>query len=311
MQYHRFRAMNTAILLAAEGSQSAQAFEAAQNFIEQSEQRFTRFKETSELSALNRSAGDWFTVSPEMLDVLILALECHRATAGIFDPSILPDLQAAGYTRSFDQLLERGVDSVPVTRARSKKIPFDAIDIDSLQGQVRLPQGMQIDLGGIAKGWIAEKAAHKMAEYSSACGVNAGGDLFLIGQPQGRTSWEVALEDPRNPIQDLMILLVESGAVATSSVVKRSWLQGDLQRHHLIDPRTGEPAETPWLSVTVFAPKAVLAETFAKSILIAGPSGAQSLLDNNPDISFIAVDADGQIWKSPVEKEKVKIYEYV
>jgi len=308
MQYHRFRAMNTAILLAAEGPQSAQAFEAAQNFIEQSEQRFTRFKETSELSALNRSAGDWFTVSPEMLDVLILALECHRATAGLFDPSILPDLQAAGYTQSFDLLLERDSDPIPVTSPRSKRIPFDTIDIDSLQGQVRLPKGMRIDLGGIAKGWIAEKAAYKMAEYSATCGVNAGGDMFLIGQPHGQPMWEVALEDPRNPIQDLMILLVECGAVATSSVVKRSWKQGDLQRHHLIDPRTSEPAETPWLSVTVFAPKAVLAETFAKSILIVGPKDAQSLLDHNPDISFIAVDADGQIWKSPVEKEKV--YEY-
>jgi thiamine biosynthesis lipoprotein len=308
MQYHRFRAMNTAILLAAEGPHSAQAFESAQSFIERSEQRFTRFKETSELSALNRSAGDWFTVSPELLDVLILALECHRATNGIFDPAILPDLQAVGYTRSFDQLLERGADAVPAVRPRSKRIPFDAIDIDSLQGQVRLPEGMQIDLGGIAKGWIAEKAANKLAEYSTVCGVNAGGDMFLIGQPHGHTTWEIALEDPRNPIQDLMTLLVEGGAVATSSVVKRSWKQDDIQRHHLIDPRTGEPAQTPWLSVTVFAPKAVLAETFAKSILIAGPAGAQSLLDHNPDISFIAVDADGQIWKSPVEKEKV--YEY-
>ena len=132
--------------------------------------------------------------------------------------------------------------------------------------------------------------------------------MFLIGHPHGSTSWDVALEDPRNPVQDLMILLVDGGAVATSSVVKRSWVQGNVKRHHLIDPRTGQPAETPWLSVTVFAPKAVLAETFAKAILIAGPDGTQTLLDNNPEISFIAVDAEGQIWKSPTEKESIHEY---
>lgn len=308
MQYHRFRAMNTVILLAAESKQPEQVFEMAQKFIEQSEQRFTRFKETSELSALNRSAGDWFAVSPEMLDLLLVALECHQATNGIFDPAILPDLQAAGYTKSFDQLLEHGAEVHPTSHYRPRLNSFADIEIDSLQGRVRLPKGMQIDLGGIAKGWIAERAAHKMAEHSSACGVNAGGDMFLIGHPQGRTNWEVALEDPRNPIHDLTILLVDGGAVATSSVVKRSWQQGEIKRHHLIDPRTGEPAETPWLSVTVFAPAAVLAETFAKAILIAGPDGTQALLDNHTDISFIAVDEQGQIWKSPIEKEQV--YEY-
>jgi FAD:protein FMN transferase len=308
MQYHRFRAMNTGILLAAEGPQAAQAFESAQDFIEQAEQRFTRFKETSELSSLNRSAGAWFSVSPDMLDLLLLALECHQATNQIFDPAILPNLQAVGYAQSFDQLRERGADALPTTRIHPRLNPFNTIEIDSLQGKVRLPKRMQIDLGGIAKGWIAEKAAHKMEQYSPTCGVNAGGDMFLIGQPEGHKTWEVALEDPRNPIQDLMMLLVESGAVATSSVVKRSWQQGEIRRHHLIDPRTGEPAETPWLSVTVFAPKAVQAETFAKAILIAGPKGAQTLLDNNSDISFIAVDAQGQIWKSPAKKEKV--YEY-
>jgi len=308
MQFHRFRAMNTAILLAAESKQPEQVFETAQKFVEQSEQRFTRFKETSELSALNRSAGNWISVSPEMLDLLLVALECHHATNGIFDPAILPDLQAAGYTKSFDQLLEHSADLSPKLNRGSRSNPFAAIEIDSLQGRVRLPKGMQVDLGGIAKGWIAERAAHKMAEHTSACGVNAGGDMFLIGHPQGRENWEVALEDPRNPIQDLMILLVDGGAVATSSVIKRSWIQGEIKRHHLIDPRTGEPAETPWLSVTVFAPKAALAETFAKAILIAGPDGADTLLDNNSEVSFIAVDADGQIWKSPVEKEVIHEY---
>lgn len=308
MLYHRFRAMHTNILLAAESRYPLQTFEIAQQSIEQDEERFTRFKATSELSALNRSAGEWLDVSPDMLDLLITALACHYATNGIFDPAILPDLKTAGYTKSFDQILEKGVDPVPQYKIGTRRYSFSEIDIDSLHGRVRLPEGMQIDLSGIAKGWIAEKTARLMAKYCTACAVNAGGDLFLIGQPQGQPSWEVALEDPRDPIQDLMILQVEGGAVATSSVVKRSWQQGERMRHHLIDPRTGEPAETPWLSVTVFAPQAVQAETFAKSILIAGPDHAHTLFDNNPGISYLAVDAQGQI--AYASTEKAVEYEY-
>lgn len=308
MYYHQFRAMNTNILLVTDSPYPKETFEIAQDFIERCEERFTRFKVTSELSALNRSTGDWFTISPDMLELLLAAEECHLATNGMFDPSILPDLQYAGYTQSFDRLKEHGPAPASTEQIQLAKAPFTALQIDSLRGRVRFPKGMQLDLGGIAKGWIVEKAARLMARSSTACGVNAGGDMFLIGKPDRQNAWEIGLEDPSNPIQDLMVLLVEKGAVATSSVVKRSWFQGHVKRHHLIDPRTGESAETPWLSVTVFAPTAVLAETFAKAILIAGPEGAQSLLYKNPEISFIAVDTQKKIWKSPAEKEK--IYEY-
>jgi thiamine biosynthesis lipoprotein len=309
MQYHEFRAMNTKIVLAAECDDPAPVFARAQRFVEGCEERFSRFRETSELSALNRSAGEWFSVSPDMLELLIEAVELHQATRGIFDPAILPDLRAAGYTRSFEQLAGRSADPVTAQVSRLPRIPFSAIAIDSLRGQVYLPKGMQVDLGGIAKGWIAEKAARRMALSCTACAVNTGGDMFLIGLPAGQSAWEIGLEDPNDPNLDLMVLQVESGAVATSSVVKRRWRQGESMQHHLIDPRTGKPAETPWLSVTAFAPTAVQAETFAKAILIAGPQGAEALLEDQPEISFLAVDSHRQIWKSPTEVEK--IYEYV
>lgn len=308
MQSHQFRAMNTVIVLEAEGPEAAQAFDTAQGFIETSEQRFTRFKETSELSALNRSAGNWFSASSEMMELMTTAVNCHKATGGLFDPSVLPYLEAAGYTKSMEQLWLLGPTQLPENYPCKKDSAFTAIELDRAKNRIRLPKGMKIDLGGIAKGWIAEKAAKLMAMHSPTCAVNAGGDMFLVGQPIGQKNWEILLEDPRNPSQDLMILLVEKGAVATSSVTKRVWHQGELKRHHQIDPRNGQPAETMWLSVTAFAPNAALAETFAKAILIAGPIEAERLLANNPNISFLAVDTQGQIWKSPTEKES--IYEY-
>ena len=306
MHYQEFRAMNTSVVLGAESEYPFNAFRLAQEFIEQSEQRFSRFLHDSELSALNRSAGAWFQASPEMMEVMTSTMECYRATDGLFNPAILPDLKAAGYTRSMDEIRSYGADKTTTLHSKTV-LAFETIQLDIAQNRILLPVGMQIDLGGIAKGWIAEKAARILAAYSSASVVNAGGDMFLIGHPNGK-SWEVVLEDPLDQRHDLLMLLVEDGAVATSSTTKRIWTQGEQVRHHLIDPRSGEPAESCWLSVTVFAPHAVQAETFAKALLIAGPEGAQTLLDKNPQISFIAIDTDQQIWKSPTEKEK--LYEY-
>jgi thiamine biosynthesis lipoprotein len=90
------------------------------------------------------------------------------------------------------------------------------------------------------------------------------------------------------------MLNIPPGAVATSSITKRAWKQGEKQRHHLIDPRTGEPAETDWLSVTVIAAHADLCEVFAKALLIAGPREAQTIAQN-ADISYLAVNREGNI----------------
>lgn len=308
MQSHSFRAMNTSIVLAAEGEQVDEAFTTAQACIEEGEKRFTRFSHDSELMQLNRSSGTLFNASAEMMAVMCAAVEYHLATKGLFNPAILPDLKALGYDQSFETILSCGVRQYSYDHLWVDALPFSEINLDLSRNQILLPRGMQIDLGGIAKGWIAEQAARQMSRYVPTCGVNAGGDMFLIGQPDGHTHWEIGLEDPFDTSKDLMTLWVEDGAVATSSTTKRLWTQGQLQRHHLIDPRSGQPAQSPWVSVTVFAPNAAQAETFAKAILIAGTQNAQALLDSAPDISFLAVDVEKQLWKTPTEKEKIHDY---
>jgi len=171
-----------------------------------------------------------------------------------------------------------------------------------------LPNGMRLDLGGIAKGWIAEQAALILADYSQACLVDAGGDMFMVGLPDGESSWQIELEDPRNADWSLTRLNVPPGALTTSSIMKRKWMQGEMPRHHLIDPRTGEPAETDWLSVTVIAPHADMAEVFAKALLIAGPREAEMLAQNATEISYLAVDHEGKIWGSLESLEYINEY---
>jgi thiamine biosynthesis lipoprotein len=309
MEIYRFRAMNTDILLAAEGDsiQVQEGFERAERYIQVSERRFTRFSEDSELSHLNRAAGTWFHASADMTFVISLAEQYVEQTGGLFNPSILPDLERIGYDRSMDLIRAEGAllpsprlaqSSHPSTLSAQCLLPLDGLLVDSDENLIFLPHGMRLDLGGIAKGWIAEQAALILAEYSLACLVDAGGDMFMVGLPEGEAHWQVDLEDPLNVDRSLTSLNVPPGALTTSSVVKRKWMQGETSRHHLIDPRTGEPAETNWLSVTVVAPHADMAEVFAKALLIAGPQEAEMVALGAPEISYLAVDRRGDIWGS-------------
>jgi len=297
MQIETFRAMNSDIALVAEGeaSQVQPGFVAAQNFIEASEKRFTRFSEQSELAQLNRSAGNWFQASPNLFEVVKEALFYFHKTNGLFDPSVLPSLRHAGYVHSMDEIRRLGTAPQPARHQPAALSTFASVGLNETDSSIRLPADMQIDLGGIAKGWIAERAARLLGQYAPACAVNAGGDMFMIGHPDGQDYWEVGLEDPRDPQVDIMPLLLQEGAIATSSVVKRAWKQGGVARHHLIDPRTGEPANTAWLSVTVIAPHAAAAETFAKAFLMADKDETQLLGEQNPELSVLAVDKDGNL----------------
>ncbi len=306
METDRFRAMNTDIVLAAEGepSEVAEGFRRARRYILASEARFSRFQEESELSRLNRSAGSWFQASSDLFSVVSLAQQLYQQTRGLFDPSILPDLIRLGYDRSLDLLRIQGAGDFPEYERRGDRPSFNDVEFDVQRQMILLPPDMSIDLGGIAKGWIAEQAATLISASSSACAVSAGGDMYLIGLPEGQKCWPVELEDPLDPGISLTTLSVGPGAVATSAVTKRTWKQGTRERHHLVDPRTGLPARTDWLSLTVITDHADEAEVYAKALLIAGPEQAEQIAQTSESrIYYLAVDQNKKIWGTPKSLE--------
>lgn len=300
-----FGAMNTTVMLAAEGERAIDGMQAAKIFIDECEQRFSRFLPASEVTELNRFAGEWLSVSDELFEMLQLSVKYHHETNGIFDPTILRDLKRVGYDRSIDDIRIHGVKENSLESNRNLQPGFSEMELDPAGKRVRLPRGMEIDLNGIAKGWIVERAAKLLNQYVDVCGVSAGGDILFIGQPSDGMDWDVYLEDPRDPIQMLAQLHMSSGAVATSSVMKRSWMQGEARRHHLIDPRTGEPANADWLSVTVICPSIIEADIYAKALLIGGWNEVSKLLKTKQDLSFIAVDRMGHLIGSPDYKDYV------
>ena len=310
MEWIEFRAMNTDVLVAAQGPLANDGIQAARGAIEAGERRFSRFLHVSELSQLNRSTGQWFSASPEMIDVLQRAYGFFDATNGLFDPSVLPDLIRAGYDRSMDEI--RAQDGVVSSTAseRKPKADFREMELDLNSSRVRFPKDMQLDFGGIAKGWIVDQAVTLLSRYSDACAVNAGGDMCFIGHSPIGLGWPVELEDPRDPSQCIARLTVNHGAVATSSVTKRTWKQGEKSRHHLIDPRTGEPAQSDWLCATVIADDAVTAEVYAKALLIGGPAEVEKLTAHN-NIVYLVVDREGALHGSSNSQEYFNEHEYI
>ena len=237
------------------------AFDIVQRTFVREDQRFSRFRPDTEISRVNDAAGSWTTVSKPFLKVLLLALEAARVTDGLFDPTVLPALLAAGYVGDFDEVL---------AGARLALHPPEPCgrwpEIEIRGREVRLPAGVSLDFGGIAKGWTVDRAAKRMRELLPWALVDAGGDLRLVGRaPAGGLA--IGIEDPHEPSREVLRLRLERGALATSSVTTRSWGEG---RHHLIDPRTSEPAATGILQATVWAPTCSGAEMGSKWALLEG-----------------------------------------
>jgi thiamine biosynthesis lipoprotein len=224
----------------------AGGFEAAEAEVRRLEAMLTRFRE-SELTTLNRDGV--IDAPPDLARVVELALDGRERTGGRFDPTVHDALVAAGYDRTFSQL-----EDGPVGDAR----PCGG-DVAVTRGRITLGPGVKVDLGGIAKGYAAERAAEILGCHG-ACLVDAGGDIALRG------SWPVGVGD--------VTIEVADGGIATSGRDRRHWVRDGREQHHLIDPRTGRPAETALTRVTVVARDAVEAEIQAKNVFLGGPTDA-------------------------------------
>ncbi len=289
----RFRAMNTdvAAWLWAEPGPADIWLPEIESFFGEVEAELSRFRPDSGLSRLNAAAGQGpQSVSPMLASVLALALRYRDSTGGIFDPAVLPALQAAGYDRSFETL--QAAPAPPsIQDAKSHQASCSFVSLVLSGNRVDLPAGVQIDLGGIAKGWTVDRAAELLGAWGAAL-VDAGGDIRASAAP-GRKPWPVAVEDPFHPGQDLAVAELTNGAIATSSVLRRSWVRDGRQMHHLIDPRTGRPSQSELVSVTVLAPTTVQAEVSAKVALILGREDGRDFIEKS-GLDALFVDRDGQ-----------------
>jgi thiamine biosynthesis lipoprotein len=235
------------------------------------EARWSRFVPTSEISRLNHAGGAAVAVSPDTLELIAHAIQGWEATYGLFDPTVLGDLERAGYDRSFELITTPSADE-PTTRSWLVR-GCDHIEIDRDQGTVRLPAGVGFDPGGIGKGFAADLvSAEAMDAGAAGILVDLGGDLRVRGVPPERTGcWRIGVEHPVSG-DSLGPVLLTDGAVATSSRARRRWSTADGgRRHHLIDPLLGQPTDSDVLSATAVAANGWQAEVLAKAAFVGGP----------------------------------------
>jgi FAD:protein FMN transferase len=294
LERQEFRAMGTtcAVAVYAEAEERAgalRALAAARVEVAECERVLTRFDARSDLSRLNREAGRWVDVDARLLAALRAAVRARRATEGRFDPTILPALIAAGYDRTFDELQPRAAREAPGWRAGA------AVHLDEDAGRARVDAGAAVDLGGIGKGFSAERAlvAMRMAWPELRAGlVDLGGDMAFRGAPPDGPAWRVAVSDPRAPGRTAATLRIRDSGVATSGRDRRRF-GIDRALHHLIDPATGAPAVRGPLAVTVVAPDATEAEAHATALGISTLEEARLHVEAHAGISALYVPHEG------------------
>lgn len=261
MERTSFRAMGTEVELlldAPSGAGSGKAFAAAQEEFGRLEAILSRFLPDSELSELNRARR--LDAGPDLLRVTELALEARERTGGRFDPTVHEALVAAGYDRTFEEVGAGGT----VVATRPAAPCLGEVTVSRETGEIALGPGVKLDFGGIGKGYAVDRACELLAPFGP-CLVSAGGDLAVRGG-----TWPVGLETDAGTLT----LELTSGAIATSGSDRRSWRTPEGRAHHLIDPRTGSPAESDLLRVTVAGRTAVEAEVLAKALFLAGAEEA-------------------------------------
>jgi thiamine biosynthesis lipoprotein len=273
MDRRTFRAMGTDIELLVEAEGANDALDAAEGEFHRLEALLSRFRDDSELSQLNRDGS--IDAGPDLLRVVELALAARERTSGRFDPTVHDAVVAAGYDRTFDELPADGAgELVPVPAGGGVRIEGCRIELEP---------GVRIDLGGIGKGYAAERAAEPLAT-AGPCLVSAGGDIATRAG-----SWPVGVETEGGTIT----LELSGRALATSGQDRRTWRRGGRAMHHLIDPRTGAPATSDIVRITVVATDAVDAEVLATSLFLAGVDGAAAEADA-AGIPAVIVGADGR-----------------
>ncbi len=225
--------------------------------------RFSRFISGNELWRFNESEGG--PVSEELYDLLTRAQTHFTESGGYFDPTILPMLEAEGYAGAY-----QGV-SLPMDST------FARLAFDARTHTVRKPREVKVDFGGFGKGYIVDRILQSLGDRYPHVLVDAGGDIAVKGVDIGRGEdcWIIGVEHPTKREANACLLTLSNQAVATSGKNRRHWTAGGRDRHHLIDPGTGQSSASDLLSVSVIAPTCEAADVLAKRLFLMGHAAAQ------------------------------------
>ena len=293
-------AMDTVMNLTVYGENAAAALESAEKELHTlDENTLSRTADGSELYALNASDGETVTYgADDILPALIeTALTISDATDGAFDPTLAPVLDAWGFTKDL-----RRVPSADELAALLARTGRDKVALEKTADgySVALSDGAQLDLGGIAKGYAADLLRAQLEkEGVTSATLDLGGDVFVMGKKSDGSDWRIAVKDPGDTESYLGIVSASDAFIVTSGVYERYFEENGVRYHHILDPKTGCPAESGLVSVTVLCKNGAWADALSTACFVLGPDGALALRDDLADqgtnFELILVTDDGRV----------------
>jgi len=245
----------------------------------------SRFRPDSEIATIDRAQGRRVLISPLLTEAIGVALDAARGTAGDLDPTLGQVMSSLGYDRDFAAV---PVDDPAAPVVVRHRVNWTAVELNPAACTVRVPAGVHLDLGATAKAWAADRAAARIRDVvGGSVLVGLGGDIALAGESLAE-GWPIQVQDrpdgsdpgDADTAGPTQTVAVHTGGLATSSTTARRWRRGGETMHHLLDPRTGAPAVTPWRTVSVAAPTCLAANIASTTAIIRGVMGQKSLQDS-------------------------------
>lgn len=267
-------AMDTYMTLTAYGEHAQEAVKAGIQEIERLDALWSTGNENSEIAAINRDGGG--VLSDETLYLVNRALELYESTEGAFDISIYPVMDLWGFTTGdfsvpTESELQQTMALVGADRLQIKT------DDETGESTLSMEKGMQIDLGGIAKGYTSGRVMDIFREYGvTSAIINLGGNVFVLGNKTDGSKWKVGIQDPEDETASLGGIAISNKAVITSGGYERYFEDEDtgIKYHHIIDPKTGSSANNGLISVTIISEDGTLADGLSTSLFVMGTEDA-------------------------------------
>jgi len=259
------------------------------------------FDPCSAVSELNEAAGTgWVSVSQDVALVLARGRELGEATEGAFDVTV------ASLAALWKPCIHRGCVPTPreVELAR-RSVGWSHVRLDATTHEVAIDVGTSIDLGGIAKGFVANEVVDILRDRGvSDALIDLGGSVTVLGSPGGREPWSVGVQNPlASTGAPTTHLLVRNASIVTSGTNERFFVHGGRRYHHVIDPRTGWPSQTGLLSATVIARDALVADVLATAILVAGAQSGVSWVRSLGLEAILIFEDGGVVSTAPLDVE--------
>ncbi|MBR4211158.1 MAG: FAD:protein FMN transferase [Oscillibacter sp.] len=285
-----FFAMDTIMTFSAYADKSL--LEGARDIVADIESRVSTTLESSEVYALNRDGGG--TVSAETAALLDTALTMCRATDGAFEVSIYPVVRAWGFTTGG----EYRVPSFDETAALLEHVDYARIRLDGRE--VTLPEGMEIDLGGVAKGYAGREAAAYLREHGVTSGLlNLGGNVQTVGSKPDGSPWRVAIRDPGDAEAYAGVVEIRDKAAVTSGGYERYFEENGETYWHIMNPATGRPARNGVVSATVIADDGALCDALSTALFVMGAEKAERFWRSYGGFDMILITDDGETIVTP------------